>query len=89
MTRNYGKWKSKPLGLPNVQIPDNLAPEAEPTPDLQQQDKPFNPHDPNGGKEMTHPEAHNPPQLLFGYTDEDYALVCNVWRHELGLDPIV
>jgi len=25
----------------------------------------------------------------FDYTDEDYALVLNIWRKELGLDPIV
>ena len=23
------------------------------------------------------------------YTDEDYALVLNVWRRELGLEPLV
>jgi hypothetical protein len=38
---------------------------------------------------MTHPELNNPPHLLLEYTDEDYALVCNVWRRELGLDPVV
>jgi len=25
----------------------------------------------------------------FVYTDEDYALVLNIWRKELGFDPIV
>lgn len=36
-----------------------------------------------------HPEYNNPPSLITPYTDEDYALVCNVWRRELGLEPLV
>jgi len=27
--------------------------------------------------------------LYLRYTDEDYALVLNVWRRELGLEPLV
>jgi hypothetical protein len=29
----------------------------------------------------------NEKQALHGYTDEDLALILNVWRHELGLPP--
>jgi len=36
-----------------------------------------------------HPEFKNPPCCQYGITDEDYALVLNVWRKEMGLNPIV
>ena len=36
-----------------------------------------------------HPEFENPPCLAFQVTDEDYALVINVWRRQMGLKPIV
>jgi len=36
-----------------------------------------------------HPEFNNPPRTNPCYTDEDYALVLNVWRKEMGLKPIV
>lgn len=26
-------------------------------------------------------------KALYGYTDEDLALILNVWRHEIGLPP--
>ena len=44
---------------------------------------------PNGERPMEHPEFINPPRTIAHYTDEDYALVCNVWRRELGLEPLV
>lgn len=31
----------------------------------------------------------NPPKQFLSYTDEDYALVLNVWRTELGLPPLI
>jgi hypothetical protein len=89
MMPNYGKWKSKSLGLPGVRNPDNLARTTQCSTNLQQQISTLNPSCQHGGKEMKHPELTNPPRLLLEYTDEDYALVCNVWRRELGLDPVI
>ncbi len=68
---------------------NNPAREAKPATHLQQQISTLNPSHQHGGKKMTHPELNNPPRLLLEYTDEDYALVCNVWRRELGLDPVI
>jgi len=88
MMQSCGKSKSNPLGLPNLRITDTLVCGSAGTTHVQQQGIPFNAFNTNGGKVM-HPETNNPPKLVFCYTDEDYALVCNVWRRELGLEPIL
>lgn len=41
------------------------------------------------GEVTMHPDYINPPKQLLSYTDEDYALVLNVWRTELGLQPLI
>jgi hypothetical protein len=86
--QSCGKSKSNPLGLSDLRITDTLVCGGRSTTYVQQQRQSFNAFNTNGGKVM-HPETNNPPILTLRYTDEDYALVCNVWRRELGLEPIV
>lgn len=86
MTQNYGKSSSPTMGLPDLQTNGYAVHITKRTTRLQKPRVTLN----NTNKDGTmHPEYNNPPSLITPYTDEDYALVCNVWRRELGLEPLV
>lgn len=87
--RNYGKSSSTQMGMPDLQTITHVVCLAKRTTSVQQSRDTLSKTNQNGEHPMDHPECINPPQLLAMFTDEDYALVCNVWRRELGLEPLV
>lgn len=86
--QSCGKSSNAAMGMPDLQAGDYFVCVAQRATDLHQPVDTLNNPDKNGAATM-HPECSNPPTLTGRFTDEDYALVCNVWRRELGLGPLV
>ena len=87
--QNYGKSSKAHVDMPDLQTKTHYVCVTKRTTRLRKSTGTLNKTNPNGEPPMAHPEFVNPPGTIAHYTDEDYALVCNVWRRELGLEPLV
>ena len=74
------------MGLPDLQAGDYVVCISDGTTRVQQPSRTLINTNKDG---KMHPEYDNPPKVISRFTDEDYALVLNAWRRELGLGPLV